>query len=165
MSLFIKKYQNQNKQSKAYGKTYGRAVMIDTVDVDKLAEMISEACTVTKHDILAVLSALGPAMSRSLQQSMRVYLNGLGTFKLGVTTIGEQDADDFDVRKNVKGVHVLFHPETTTNAQGKWENKLTRGAKVAELPKNLRELIENDNIGGDSGDDNSGDDTPGEDRP
>jgi len=159
MSLFIKKYQNKNQQSKAYLKTYGRAVMIDTVGVDKLADVISENCTVTRHDIVAVLSALGPAMANVLQQSMRVQLPYLGTFKLGVSTIGEQNADDFDVRKNVKGVHVIFHPETKTNAQGKWENHLTRGAKVAELPKNLREVIE---AGTGDGDDEG---EAGEDRP
>ena len=134
--------------------------MVDTIDINKMAEMISEACTVTRHDILAVLSAFGPVMSRSLQQSMKVYLKDLGTFKLGVRTIGEQDADDFDARKNVKSVHVLFHPETVVNANGKWENQLTRGTRVAELPKNLREVADNDDSS-----DTPGEDTPGEDRP
>jgi len=143
MSLFIKKYVNNNpKQEKAYQKTYARTVMIDTVGIEQLAEEMSETCTVTRHDIVAVLSALGPSMARVLQQSMKVQLPYLGTFKLGVKTIGETDADNFDVKKNIKGVHVVFHPETRVNAKGLWENGLTRGVRVAELPKNLRDVPE-----------------------
>ena len=125
MTVFAKKYQNKNKKSRAYGKTYARAVMVGTVGIEELAEAMSESCTVTRSDIVAVLSALGPAMRRMLQKSLRVQLPYLGTFKLGLTTIGEEDAEDFDMQHNVKGVHVLFHPETKVNTRGQWENDLT----------------------------------------
>ena len=152
MTLFVKKYQSKNRKNNSFGKTYARTTMIGTIGIEEMADLLSEMCTVTRHDIIAVLSALGPTMSRQLQQSKRVELPYLGTFKLGVTTKGEENEDDFDVRFNVKGVHVNFHPETTTNAQGKWENHLTRGVTVGELPKNLKEVVANgSNSGSNSG--------------
>ena len=163
MSLLIKKYKNNNQMSKAYGKTFGRATMIGTTSTEQLATMISETCTVTRHDIIAVLSALGPVMSRQMQNSFRVKLDYLGTFKLGVNSTGELDEEDYDVKKNVRGVHVIFHPETTVNVKGRWENALTRGVKVAELPKNLLNLAEinsDDEPGGGGGQSDEGEDRP-----
>ena len=170
MTVFAKKYQNKNKKSRAYGKTYARAVMVGTVGIEELAEAMSESCTVTRSDIVAVLSALGPAMRRMLQKSLRVQLPYLGTFKLGLTTIGEEDAEDFDMQHNVKGVHVLFHPETKVNTRGQWENDLTRGTVVGELPKNLQNVAaaasDGDDEGGEGGNGgNSGQEEAGEDRP
>ena len=169
MTVFAKKYQNKNKKSRAYGKTYARAVMVGTVGIEELAEAMSESCTVTRSDIVAVLSALGPAMRRMLQKSLRVQLPYLGTFKLGLTTIGEEDAEDFDMQHNVKGVHVLFHPETKVNTRGQWENDLTRGTVVGELPKNFQaaQAANSGSEGGEEGggNNNSGQEEAGEDRP
>jgi predicted histone-like DNA-binding protein len=170
MTVFVKKYQNTNRKSKAFGKTYARTVMIGTVGINELSAEISETCTVTRHDIIAVLSALGPAMSRMLQSSVRVKLPYLGTFKLGVNTEGEENEEDFNVMHNVKGIHVLFHPETQVNAQGNWENELTRGSKIAELPKDYKVKPASGDTGDDEGGNAGGDNTPsqedaGEDRP
>ena len=152
MALCIKKYQSTNTHSKAYGRTYGRAVMIGTAGIEEVAAQIQESCTLTRHDIVAVLSALGPVMSRIMQNSKRVQLPFLGTFKLGVYTIGEEKAEDFSTHKNIKGVHVLFHPETRVNTQGLWENELTHGTQVMELPKNMRPVEEpEEDEGGDDG--------------
>ena len=43
MSVFYRKYQNKNKDSKVYGKWFARAVTIGkTVDLDELAKHMSE---------------------------------------------------------------------------------------------------------------------------
>jgi predicted histone-like DNA-binding protein len=168
MTLFVKKYQSKNRKNNSFGKTYARTTMIGTIGIEEMADLLSEMCTVTRHDIVAVLSALGPTMSRQLQQSKRVQLPYLGTFKLGVTTKGEENEEDFDVKHNVKNVHVNFHPETTTNAQGKWVNSLTRGVIVGELPKNLKEVTANSGnsgTGGNSGDNQTSPDQPDVERP
>ncbi len=159
MTLFIKKYQSTNKHSKTFGRTYGRAAMIGTAGIDEISTQIQESCTLTRHDIIAVLSALGPVMSRIMQNSQRVSLPFIGTFKLGVSTIGEEKAEDFDTKTNIKGVHVLFHPETRVNTKGLWEDALTHGTKVAELPKNLKEIV-NPDEGGSGSDEDSEEDRP-----
>ena len=134
MALFIKKYINNNDQSEAYGKTYGRAAMLGTVEVEELAEEIQSECTATRHDILAVVSALGTAVKRKLHESKRVHIPYLGTFKLSVNTKGEEKAEDFNMRDNILNVHVLFQPETTVE-NGHRVKELVRGIKVKEMPK------------------------------
>ena len=142
-NLFIKKYVNNNDKSSAFGKTYGRAVMLGTCDIEELASEIQASCTATRADILAVLSALGQAISNKLQSSQRVRIPYLGTFKLGVTTKGEVNAADFSVQKNVLAVRVLFKPETKIE-NGHRVSEMTRGARVAELPKNISGIATDD---------------------
>ena len=150
MTVFIKKYQfNNEKIETAHRKWYGRAVVIDEADIEELANEIQENCTVKRSDILAVLSEMGPSIKKMIQKSFKVQIPYLGTFKLGVKSLGVDDADDFDVRKHIKGVKVLFRPETKIE-NGHAVKELTRGARVAELPKNLSYLTDedDDNAGG-----------------
>ena len=75
MTVFVKKYQNTNeKMTKMYRKWYGKAVIVDKVEIDQLANEIQDNCTVKRSDILAVLSELGPAIKKELQRSMKVYI-------------------------------------------------------------------------------------------
>ncbi|MBP3843117.1 MAG: DNA-binding protein [Prevotella sp.] len=153
MSLFIKKYQNNNKEMKnAYGKWYGRAVIMDKVQIEDLASEIEDNCTVKRADILAVLSELGPAIKKEVQRSLKVTIPYLGSFKLGVRTTGAETMEEFDIKKNVKGVRVLFYPETKADGN-RMVKELTRGVRVAELPKNATYLEEDDEAeaGTDSG--------------
>lgn len=136
MSLFIKKYQNKNeKLEKVFNKWFGRAVIIDTVEIEELAGEIQDNCTVKRADILAVLSELGPTIKKMVQKSMKVRIPYLGTFKLAVNTTGADTAEEFDLKANVKNVKVVFYPETKVES-GRRVKELTRGVKVAELPKN-----------------------------
>jgi len=140
MSLFIKKYQNNNKEMKnAYGKWYGRAVIMDKVQIEDLASEIEDNCTVKRADILAVLSELGPAIKKEVQRSLKVTIPYLGTFKLGVKSTGAENMEEYDIKKNVKGVRVLFYPETKLDGNH-MVKELTRGVRVAELPKNASYL-------------------------
>lgn len=140
MSLFIKKYQNNNKKMEnTYGKWYGRAVILDAVEIEELAKEIQENCTVKRADILAVVSELGPSIKKIVQRSHKVTIPYLGSFKLGVKTVGAETMEDFDIKKNVKGVRVLFYPETKADGN-RMVKELTRGVRVAELPKNATYL-------------------------
>ena len=144
MSLFIKKYQyNNEKNEKAFGKWYGRAVIIDKVQIEELAAEIEDNCTVKRADILAVLSELGPTIKKVLQRSMKVVIPYLGSFKLAVKSTGTEAIEDFDLKKNITNVRVLFYPETKVD-NGRMVKELTRGVRVAELPKNASYLEEAD---------------------
>jgi predicted histone-like DNA-binding protein len=126
--------QDNRKASKNKGMWYGRAVISGVMNTKDLAERISNRCTVTYPDILAVISALVTEMGNQLRDSKRVVLDGLGAFKIGIKTVGAESASAFKVSSNVKGMHVLFQPETTIDAAtGKHSNELTRGAKVENL--------------------------------
>ena len=111
MAVFYRLSQVTSPKQKGYGKWYPRAVMTNTVDTDALATIMQRNCTVKKSDILAVISELIETMQDQLQDSKRVKLNGFGTFKIGMSSTGADKASDFDARKNIKGLHVLFMPE------------------------------------------------------
>ena len=75
-------------------------------------------------------------MQDQLQDSKRVKLNGFGSFKIGMSSTGADKASDFDARKNIKGLHVLFMPEVKTDSEGQRQKTFISGCSVQEVPKN-----------------------------
>jgi predicted histone-like DNA-binding protein len=136
MSVFYRLSQVTSPNAKGYGKWYPRAVITETIDTDKLAEIMQRNCTVKKADILAVISELIETMADQLQNSKRVKLNGFGAFKIGITGEGADKAADFSVSKNIKGLHVLFQPEVKTDGNGQRQKTFITGCSVQEAPKN-----------------------------
>ena len=108
-------YQDNRKNSKHKGFWYARAVSSDVVGIKELALRISNRCTVTEPDILAVISALVFEMNQVLKSGSRVKIDGLGTFRVGFHSQGVEDAKDFNVQKNIYGAHVLFAPSVTVD--------------------------------------------------
>lgn len=137
MAVHYRLYQNNNIENKGYKKWYARAVALDTVTTDQIADTIEANCTVKRADILAVLSELVVTMKKELQNSKRVKLDRFGTFKLGINTSASESAEEFSAGQNVKNVHVLFMPEVTIGADGRRVKALVEGCKVTELPKNF----------------------------
>ncbi len=148
MAVFYKLRQDNSSNPKRKGKWYGRSVMQGTTDTNQLAEIMQRNCTLKKSDIVAVITELVETMQEHLQNSKRVKLNGFGTFKIGLRTSPASEAKDFTVSKNVKGLHVLFQPETRIDSNKKRIKTFLTGAKVQEMPK--------DNIV--TGNENNGDD-------
>lgn len=136
MAVHYRLYQNNNSRSAQYKKWYARAVMTETVGIDRLADTIEANCTVKRADVLAVLSELVVAMKHELQNSKRVKLDSFGSFKLGISTSPSETAKDFTSGGNVKGVHVLFQPEVRIGSDGRRTKFLIDGCRVTELPKN-----------------------------
>jgi predicted histone-like DNA-binding protein len=159
--LLYKKYKNNNSKSKGYGKWYGRAVITETVGIEAVATRMQDNCTVKRADILAVLSELGPTMGDLLKDSKRVQIPYLGHFKLGISTTGETDDKKFNVRDNVKSVHVIFQPETYQVEQGKRVKKLIEGVVVSELPTGEKPKNNGGNDQPAEGQDTGGDNTNG----
>ena len=138
MSVFYRLYQNNNKQSSGYNKWYARAVMTETMTTRQLAEIMQENCTVKRSDIEAVLREIVPTMTRAMQDSKRVKIEGLGTFKIGLKTKGAASAKAFNVNENVTGMHVNFLPETYKDKKtNRRITDLLNRCTVAELPQNL----------------------------
>lgn len=138
MSIKFRLYQNNKSKSEQYKKWYGRALTLDTIGTDEIADIIESNCTVKRSDILAVLSELVVTMKRELQASNSVRLDRLGLFKIGITTGPADSQDDFDPKKNVKGMHIIFLPESRL-VGGKRVKTLLDGAKVAELPSDVKD--------------------------
>ena len=128
-------YQDNRKNSKRKGYWYARAVSPDLVSVKDLALRISERCTVTEPDILAVISALVFEMNQVLKDGNRVKLDGLGTFRVGIHSLGVEKAADFNAQRDIYGAHVLFSPTVTVDAMHRRVKNLLSGLRVQEAVK------------------------------
>lgn len=133
MKLFFKKYVNEVKNSKMFGKWYARVAITETVGIEEIAVKMQDNCTVKRADILAVLSELGPTVRDLLQDSKRVKLPYLGAFKLSISTTGADSAEEFTAN-NVKSVRVTFQPETRISSDKHRVKELTSGCRLMEMP-------------------------------
>ncbi len=131
MALKYKMYKS-TRNDKTANKWYARAVHEDTIDLNGLASIMQANCTVKESDILAVLRELVETMTRELQSSKRVKIDGFGTFKIGLSSKGADTAADFKASTNITGTHMLFQPEVTIDAQHNRTYKLLSGVKVSE---------------------------------
>ena len=145
MSVKYKKVQSNMKGNSSFGKWYGKAVVSDVVDVDMLSSNIGNRCTVTKPDIVAVISALVDEMKAQLQMGNRVVLDGFGSFKVGMSTKPAETAKEFTAN-NVKRLRVLFLPTTNQTSEGKRNIAILEGCRVEEMASYQ-------SPGGDGGDD------------
>ena len=93
-------------------------------------------CTIKAADIKAVLTELVETMAAQLQNSMRVKIDGLGSFKIGIRGVGSKTIDEYSVSKNVRDLHINFQPETKKDATGLRQRAMLGGAKVQEAPRN-----------------------------
>ena len=139
MSVFYRLHQDQSTGTKRSGKWYARAVPTDVINTRQLAEIIQRNCTVKKSDVMAVLEELVEVMKDQMQDSKRVKLDGFGSFKIGIESKGAQTAGKYSVSEHVKGLHVVFMPERTTDSGGNKSKQFLQGCKVEELPLNLVE--------------------------
>ncbi len=131
MAVSYKVYKSNRKGTGA-GMYYARAAHRDTVTVKELAQTMEANSTVKRSDILAVLAELSETMKAELQRSNRVRIDGLGTFKIGISTKPAKTAKDFTANKNVSGVHIVFLPEITSDSAGKRVKTLLAGVRVQE---------------------------------
>jgi predicted histone-like DNA-binding protein len=106
---------------------------METVETNELAMMMQQNCTLKRSDIVAVISELVDTMTREMQNGKRIRLDGLGTFKIGLTSEGVSDPKDFRPERHVKGTHVLFYPETHVMRDGQRLRALLTGTKAREL--------------------------------
>ena len=106
MSYYRKTY------NKKFGVYYPSAVVMgQPVPVKKVAKRLSQMCTVTYADVMAVLGELPGVMADYMAQGKSVRLDGLGTFRYTLDTQGVADEAEFDFQKQVRAVRVQFVPQ------------------------------------------------------
>lgn len=131
MALNYKIYQSQRNDT-TKGKFYGRAVHVGTTDIEALSTIMQNNCTLKRSDIKAVLTELVEVMTSELQDSKRVKLDGLGSFKLGIRTTPATTAKEFTAGKNIADTYVLFQPEVKIDVNHKRTRSLVSGVKLRE---------------------------------
>ena len=133
--VFYKLIQNMNENmEKSYMKWYAFPVVTETVDLDYIAERIQRNSTAKKSDAKAVLTEMVEVLTDCLQNSQRVKIEGLGSFKVGLSSRGADTPDDFNVNENVKGMRIIFQPETKTDsATHKRSKKMLQNVKLSNI--------------------------------
>ena len=98
--------------NKKFGVWYPAAVVMgQPVPVKKIAKRLSQMCTVTYADVMAVLGELPGVMADYMAQGKSVRLDGLGTFRLTLDSKGVTDEAEFDFQKQMRAVRVQFVPQ------------------------------------------------------
>ena len=101
---------NPTKRDEA-PKYYGYIVSMNKLTIEEIATRISASCTVTRHDCLAVLSALQEQIIYALQEGKSVNLNDLGTFRVVANGLGCESAKEYNT-SYMKKLMVRFTPNT-----------------------------------------------------
>lgn len=81
------------RNPEAPGKYYGFIVNLSKIGIEEIATRISGTCTVTRHDCLAVLSALQEQIIYALQEGKRVHLGDIGSFRTVANGLGSDTAE------------------------------------------------------------------------
>ena len=106
--------KNTNQKSDYFGKYYGRAVRVSTLNTRGLSEHIAQHGSVWTIDIVeGILRELATCVPELVGQGVAVKLDGLGTFfpTLENKKEGADTVEDFDVAENIVGVHIRYTPE------------------------------------------------------
>ena len=134
MAVIYKIYKNNNKKNAGFGKFYARAMHNGTTNLDDIAAIIERNCSMKKSDVKAVLTELVEVMTAQIQDSKRVKLDGLGTFKIGISTKGAESAAAFNPAKHIKNMRVIFMPEVHVERDSrKHIMALLSGVNVTEM--------------------------------
>ncbi len=114
MPVFIKVSQNKIKDSKSYGKWYGRVATTKTMTYQELCKHMSEHNSVYGEDVcLGVANKLQSCMLEQLLEGKKVQFGELGVFYLSVKSTGAVKEEDFNLGININGLFLCFAPSRT----------------------------------------------------
>lgn len=129
--MAIQYVTKQDKRKNGTSLWYGRAIHPSTINLDSLAERIQHNCSMTKGDVLAVLTEMVSVMNYELQNSNKVKIDGLGTFYMGIRTTGSDSEEKFNAQENIKAFTVNFLAEGK-KVNGKMVRTFTDGIKAVK---------------------------------
>ena len=114
MPVFIKVSQNKIKDSKSFGKWYGRVATTKTMTYQELCKHMSEHNSVYGEDVcLGVANKLQNCMLEQLLEGKKVQFGELGVFYLSVKSTGADKEEDFNLGVNIQGLFLCFAPSRT----------------------------------------------------
>ena len=188
MILYVLK-QNKNRKSPAFGKWFAFPVIEETIDLDALAEHMSNHNTpYSKGAIKGMLTDMVSCIKELLLEGKNVKIADLAIFSLGIKNNGGAVSEEvFTVSKNIKGVKLRARATgeliakslnleatlkkasattksngttNTTNGGGGTTNDTTSGGGTTENG-NTENQGGGDNGGNSGGGDNGGGGNPG----
>ena len=167
MPVFIKVSQNKIKDSKSYGKWYGRVATTKTMTYQELCKHMSEHNSVYGEDVcLGVANKLQNCMLEQLLEGKKVQFGELGVFYLSVKSTGADKEEDFNLGINIQGLYLCFAPSRTdvNNLSSKMLKKKASFLNVKDMvftkPKATTSADSSSESTGDSGSSTNPDPTP-----
>ena len=152
MPVFIKIKRNNNAESTAYGKHYGKVVSTKTMTYRELIKHMSEHNSVYGEDVCSgVAIKLETCLLEQLLEGKKVQFGDLGTFYLAVKSEGVAKEEDFNLGSNIKGLYLRFAPSRVDI-----NDLSSKALKKKAVFINAKDLIEpktkkSDDEGGDGG--------------
>lgn len=164
-------YQNQQKDSKIYGKWFARAIH-QLMEFDEFVEhMAKHHCVYSEGTIKGVLIEMECCLREMLLEGKAVRFDELGIFSLGISNTkgGAASAYDFNVSKNIESVRMNLYLGKRFLARNLREDAVFREAKLYDIDSTKPADGENatqptggstsgGNTGGNTGGSGSGDD-------
>lgn len=132
MPILYKPFQSVMKTKESKRLFYPRVVLTGSVDTDRIAKEIAEYSSLTSGDVKNVVDNLIIVMTKHLQASESVHLEGLGSFRPTLRSCkpGAETADE--VSPSLAMLTVQFTPSVTRNADRTVATRsLTTGARFA----------------------------------
>ena len=159
MPILIKVYENKIKNSAAYGRHFGRVVSTKTMTYQELCKHVSEHNSVYGPDVcLGVANKLQACILEQLLEGKKVQFGELGTFYLSVKSSSVDNAEDYNLGVNIKGLFLCFAPSRTDVS-----NLSSKMLKEKATFMNVKDLIESKKKKTDGTTDTTGTDTTGSD--
>ena len=159
MPVFIKVTQNKIKDSKSFGKWYGRVVSSKTMSYQELCKHMSEHNSVYGEDVcLGVANKLQNCMLEQLLEGKKVQFGELGVFYLSVKSTGANEEKDFNLGVNINGLFLCFAPSRTdvNNLSSKMLKKKATFMNVKDLSETKPKKPTTGGDGDDSGSSQNG---------
>ena len=103
-------------------KFYAYILNMSEIGINDLATRISASCTVTRHDCLAVLSALQEQIIYALQEGKRIHLGDIGSFRVIANGAGSETPEAYSTDL-IRKLRVCFTPNTTLKDALSLKNK------------------------------------------
>ena len=136
MPVIYKSFQSvlANKEGKKL--FYPRVVLTGNVDTEQVAKEIAELSSLSTGDSKNVIDNLVTVMTRHLQSSESVTLDGLGTFRLTMKSTMNGVEDPLKVSATQSTLRVRFLPTSKRNLDHTVSTRsLVTGAKCARYDK------------------------------
>lgn len=118
---------------------YAQSKQQSFLSPDQVAENISHKCTVTIHDIKAVLSALQEEVIMALRDGRGVRLGDLGSFHTTLQSTGAKDPESFK-KSNLTNLMVRFVKSSKMRAALSLTNKKVKIVNIGTVAGKLPNL-------------------------
>lgn len=113
----IKYYVREGKNPKSGAAQYfGQNLPVSVVDINQLCEEVSHTTTVTKADVLAILTETEHQFINLMRSNKSVRFGLLGSFRTTVQSTAARLPEEF-TRANLKRIAVRFTPTATMKMQ------------------------------------------------